>query len=26
MKEIVLFSVSEEYFAIREKLQIRIDS
>jgi len=26
MKEIVLFSVSEEYFAVREKLQIRIDS
>ncbi len=26
MKEIVLFSVSEEYFATREKLQIRIDS
>jgi tetratricopeptide (TPR) repeat protein len=26
MKEIVLFSVSEEYFALREKLGIRIDS
>jgi hypothetical protein len=26
MKEIVLFSVSEEYFALRDKLQIRIDS
>jgi tetratricopeptide (TPR) repeat protein len=26
MKEIVLFSVSEEYFTLREKLQIRIDS
>ena len=26
MKEIVLFSVSEEYFALREKLTIRIDS
>jgi hypothetical protein len=26
MKEIVLFSVSEEYFATRERLQIRIDS
>jgi len=26
MKEVVLFSVSEEYFAIREKLQVRIDS
>jgi hypothetical protein len=26
MKEIVLFSVSEEYFALREKLAIRIDS
>ena len=26
MKDIVLFSVSEEYFALRDKLQIRIDS
>jgi hypothetical protein len=26
MKELVLFSVSEEYFALRDKLQIRIDS
>jgi hypothetical protein len=26
MKEIVLFSVSEEYFGLREKLGIRIDS
>jgi tetratricopeptide (TPR) repeat protein len=26
MKEIVLFGVSEEYFAIREKLQIAVDS
>ncbi len=26
MKEIVLFSVGEEYFAIREKLQIGVDS
>jgi tetratricopeptide (TPR) repeat protein len=26
MKEIVLFSVSEEYFELRDKLQIRIDS
>ncbi len=26
MKEVVLFSVSEEYFALREKLQIGLDS
>jgi len=26
MKEIVLFSVSEDYFAIREKLGISVDS
>jgi hypothetical protein len=26
VKEVVLFSVSEEYFALREKLQIAIDS
>ena len=26
MKEIVLFSVSEEYFALRDRLGIRIDS
>ncbi len=26
MKELVLFSVSEEYFALRDKLQIKIDS
>jgi hypothetical protein len=25
MKEIVLFSVSEEYFGLRQKLQITID-
>jgi hypothetical protein len=25
-KELVLFSVSEEYFGLRDKLQIRIDS
>jgi hypothetical protein len=26
MKEIVLYGVSEEYFALREKLQISVDS
>jgi serine/threonine protein kinase/lipopolysaccharide biosynthesis regulator YciM len=26
LKELVLFSVSEEYFALRDKLQIRVDS
>ena len=26
MKELVLFSVSEEYFGLRDKLQIRVDS